>query len=500
MVFSPSHVSEKDAQSLVGQSLEHHPTYSADFSQATGRHAQHITTEESAGAADSAGSEHIKGYTYEILNMSPHKYLCSIPIIKPPGPINETESALAKAEEEREYHRAAAKGWELINNFEDTCLYFVSGWWSYSFCKNREIVQYHALAATGHGQVPKRDPNGQEYILGQIPALPASAATGDWKQRKQRRQRDLDDPANPPAELQVKGDQRYLVQKLEGGTVCDLTGKERNIEVQYQCAPGLQYDKIGWIKEVVTCSYVMMINTPRLCKDVAFQPPVDKAANPIDCQLIVDTADTRQPLLDQHASIADAQTADARETVHLGQDSKDGGKKQTQAVTIGGVVVGGKRVLSTGDEDGGPVKLQQLSNLLVPKPKILEVIVQAASKAEGGKIKELTAEELESLNIDPKAVDEMREELKKLAGDSGWKMEVFQMNEEDEKELLGYVDDAKEAKAKKKKAEEGQREAADSTGRAKNSDSRIKKGVDSDERQEDEAVGSDEQFFNRDEL
>jgi protein OS-9 len=32
--------------------------------------------------------------------------------------------------------------------------------------------------------------------------------------------------------LAVKGQSRYLVQHLAGGTVCDLTGEERSIEVQ----------------------------------------------------------------------------------------------------------------------------------------------------------------------------------------------------------------------------------------------------------------------------
>ena len=33
-------------------------------------------------------------------------------------------------------------------------------------------------------------------------------------------------------EIVQRGESRYLVQKLAGGTVCDLTGKERKIEVQ----------------------------------------------------------------------------------------------------------------------------------------------------------------------------------------------------------------------------------------------------------------------------
>ncbi|KAK2609093.1 Protein OS-9 [Conoideocrella luteorostrata] len=502
VVFAKNHVSEKDAQALLERNNQH-PTYSAEFSHATGSDAYASTDAAHPAASASASSDEIAGYSYELLNMSPHKYLCSIPVVQPPGPVNETENALAKAEEEREHHRAAVTGWKLLNNFEDGCLYYVSGWWSYSFCKNREIIQFHAISATGNGQIPKRDPNGQEYILGQVPTLPAT--TGD---RNQKKQRAPSDPIRPPAELQVKGDRRYLVQRLAGGTVCDLTGKERTVEVQYQCVPGLRHDKIGWIKEVVTCSYIMMINTPRLCTDAAFQPPVERPANPISCQLISDVDDSSRSLIDQQASSEKSEA----EGVKNNADKEEGkaiDKKQdeTSPVTIGGVLVGGKRVLSGGDDDGGTVKLQQLANMFTPQPKILEIIAQAASRSEGGKIKELTAEELESLNIDPKAVEEMREKLKKLAGDSGWKMEVFQMHEDDEKELLGYVDEPEGAdgtKAKPGHGKSGKKEAKGGQKAREDKGSRARKGANSKEQKEEgeegSEEGSEEKFYNRDEL
>lgn len=438
--------------------------------------------------------------------MSPHRYLCSIPVINPPGPVNETENALAKAEEEREHQRAAIKGWELVNKLEESCLYYVSGWWSYSFCKNREIVQYHAISASNNGQVPRRDPNGQEYILGQVPTLPAT--TGDRRQRN--RQRDRDDPPRPPAELQIKGDQRYLVQKLEGGTLCDLTGKDRTIEVQYQCVPGMKVDKIGWIKEVVTCSYVMMINTPRLCSDVAFQPPVEKPANPISCKLISES-DPSTLLLDQNITPAEADTEGAKESIKK-EDSKYGSDENEtpSQVTVGGVLVGGKRALSTAGDDGQPLKLQGLSHLFAPQPKILELIAEAASKAEGGSVKGLSEEELAKLNVDPKAVEEMREKLKKLAGEKGWKMQLFQMNEDDDTELVGYVDDGKDRKEEKKESGDGMEgkgkaksdtnTKADKGPKGEREPGKERKGANSKEKKKDDGQGSEEKFFNRDEL
>ena len=66
------------------------------------------------------------------------------------------------------------------------------------------------------------------------------------------------------AELQVKGETCDLFQRLGEGTTCDLTGFEGRIEVQFHCHPQSS-DRMGWIKEVSTCSYLMFIYTLRLC-------------------------------------------------------------------------------------------------------------------------------------------------------------------------------------------------------------------------------------------
>lgn len=40
------------------------------------------------------------------------------------------------------------------------------------------------------------------------------------------------DPKDGVMELQANGELKYLVQKLAGGTLCDITGKDRRIELQ----------------------------------------------------------------------------------------------------------------------------------------------------------------------------------------------------------------------------------------------------------------------------
>ncbi len=67
--------------------------------------------------------------------------------------------------------------------------------------------------------------------------------------------------------------------------------------MKYHCVPELQNDKISWIKEVTICAFVMVVNTPRLCYDVAFLPPMETRAYPISCQLIADSVATEHLLL-----------------------------------------------------------------------------------------------------------------------------------------------------------------------------------------------------------
>ncbi|PHH82516.1 hypothetical protein CDD83_3242 [Cordyceps sp. RAO-2017] len=71
VVFSGGFISDQDADALL-ESRASHPTYSADFSQPTVAEAGgHVGTEaEPRDAADAPTS-----YSYEVMNMPPHRYL-----------------------------------------------------------------------------------------------------------------------------------------------------------------------------------------------------------------------------------------------------------------------------------------------------------------------------------------------------------------------------------------------------------------------------------------
>ena len=82
--------------------------------------------------------------TYEKMWLHDQEFLCTIPIVDSPVR-NETSEAQALAEEKKELARATDRGWELLQDLEGNCLYFISGWWSYSFCYNYEVTQFHQL-------------------------------------------------------------------------------------------------------------------------------------------------------------------------------------------------------------------------------------------------------------------------------------------------------------------------------------------------------------------
>ncbi|KAI0484053.1 glucosidase II beta subunit-like protein-domain-containing protein [Xylariaceae sp. FL0804] len=480
VVFSESYISEPDAQILIDSADPSHPSYEAEFAGQTdlsssigsARDGTDADTDATDADADGRAGRRLTE-SYEIMSMPPYRYLCAIPIIEPPPTPNKTAAELAKAEEARELARASAHGWELVGGLEGSCLYYMSGWWSYRFCYGQDIVQFHALPASVKSGPPQRDANTAEYRLGRLPG-PHVAARGS--RRGEANQRDGQDgqsgqsAASPPnTELQVKGDQRYLVQRMADGTICDLTGRERTIEVQYHCSPGSTQDRIGWIKEVTTCAYLMMVHTPRLCVDVAFQPPKEERANIISCRAIVSDAEQAQ----WHAQ----KTLEAQAAM-VGQASE-----AAQApITIGGVVVGGRQMLGKGEDGKDPPRLAPPRGFRSTNnnpPLAVEIIAEGSSKEEGSRVDTLTVEELEELGLSPEMVEDLLEELQKRAGDRGWQLEVVDLPA-DHREIRGFVDDDDGEESEGGSGEDG----------GKGGD-----GADGGEGADGSEQGSEEQFF-----
>jgi protein OS-9 len=218
--------------------------------------------------------------TYEVLMHGGQRYLCGMPsadVLAAASATTSNGTAQANrtaADEAGELSLATERGRELLAGMEGSCIYFVSGWWSYSFCYNEGVRQFHPLPTGRNVPVypPQEDRSVDAYVLGRFDA-------------RRRGQKSIGEKS--VAELEVKGQTRYLVHHLRGGTVCDLTGEERSIEVQFRCDSAAPTDKISLIKETAICQYRMVISTPRLCNDVAFQPPATVKPWRISCNPIV---------------------------------------------------------------------------------------------------------------------------------------------------------------------------------------------------------------------
>lgn len=197
------------------------------------------------GESDQEGDEPKVEYEHMMLEGQP--YLCSIPQVFKPEKAKDANDTLSKQEEEKELARATDRGWELLSGMQGNCIYFISGWWSYRFCYNEGVRQFHQLPPSRGVPPfpPVEDPGVEGYTLGMY-ASETDKGVKDGKvgYKEDGREHEVQSALDASevgtkkrmgsgyGELVQRGESRYLVQKLDGGTKCDLTGKDRKVEVQ----------------------------------------------------------------------------------------------------------------------------------------------------------------------------------------------------------------------------------------------------------------------------
>jgi len=319
-------------------------------------------------------------FQYEYLVGNGRPYLCAVPQVV--LSTNETDET-AGLETEHDLVAAADRGWQLLKEMEgQQCLYYTTGWWSYMFCYNSYVKQYHAVALSPQGRQwpPPEDPNTPSYVLGSYDSVVAKPAA--------------EGAPNPKlGDLQTQSETTFLVQKLEGGTPCDLTGDPRRIEVQYHCSPGTP-DRIGWIKETATCAYQMVVYTSRLCNDVVFQPPKEARLHNIECE----------PILTEE---------EAKEWQPGNTDAPQIEDSQQKRIMVGRVELGGKKLVG---DDGK--KLERGRIVMTPEEQAEIIVIQ-----KDGQIQSLSSSELKKLELNPEEVAAFQKEMQKLAGNNDWKIE-----------------------------------------------------------------------------
>ncbi|CAD0089853.1 unnamed protein product [Aureobasidium vineae] len=305
-------------------------------------------------------------YDYEELVLANQHYLCQIPRLLDQPPSPQPNETLSKQDHEKELARANTRGWQLLKGMQGNCIYYWSGWWSYRYCYAQGVKQFHQLPPSQGvpAYPPVEDPAVPGFMLGAVPDQPRHDDQGPLADEK------------AVGKLETRGESRYLVQRLAGGTTCDLTGRERRIEVQFHCNPATA-DRISLIKEVATCAYLMVIQTPH-------QVPEYEAAVAAASDMLAN--DMPNPLA---------------------------GSQSKAPVVIGGITVGAHKWVPEGS------KIEKSSIVGGTKDKFVETIADSFGKA-------MSADDLKRLGLgDAKSVEALKKELEKIAGGQGWELKVF---------------------------------------------------------------------------
>lgn len=115
------------------------------------------------------------------------------------------------------------------------CSFFkLGGWWTYEFCPKKWLRQFHQ-----EKDKPIRPQD--DFILGR------------WDRQ-----------------AGVIHDD-YYSEEYTDGAVCDITGKPRTTQVRYRCS-GDPSISLSEITEPSSCTYVLSVQLPQLCKYPAFRP------------------------------------------------------------------------------------------------------------------------------------------------------------------------------------------------------------------------------------
>ncbi|GJJ12056.1 hypothetical protein Clacol_006297 [Clathrus columnatus] len=224
----------------------------------------------------------------ELLRLGRKSYLCLIP---PPPSFS--------SQQEDQTPITPTHSWSLLQPLSGTCLYHRQAWFTYSYCHNVHVRQFRELPVTNRQETGERiveeDPEWESYTLGRSPL--ASEATENIPHDELAIANNLE-----LVHHQTAG-QRYLVQRWSDGTICDKTGRPREVEIQFHCSMTMT-DTIIFVKETRTCEYVLVIHTPRLCGEPGFKSHLEQVPEAeIQCREVLnDNDDNSSESLDSSSS------------------------------------------------------------------------------------------------------------------------------------------------------------------------------------------------------
>lgn len=223
----------------------------------------------------------------------------------------------------------------------------------------------------------------------------------------------------------------------------------------------------------------MIVQTPRLCNDVAFLPPQKDAANAITCRpvLSLSEAEIYQRDLQAHknaAKEAEVWEADPDAAVAFGMEHVLSAAAASAQQIVGDTIVGARSILPPG------VKLEKSAILGGGKETYIDTIANSEGRV-------LSKEKIKELGLGgPEQVDKLKKEIAKLAGQERWKLDVIDTPRG--REYRGIIGDEEEVEAEKKETDA---KAGEEAGKAKDEKPQEK----AQDGAEGEETGSQEEYY-----
>lgn len=132
---------------------------------------------------------------------------------------------------------------KIIQDFlnGDYCLHGGSGWWKYEFCYGKKVEQYH------------EEKNKHRTVI----------LLGTWKVDHHLEWLNQN-PSKRPKQGIIP---RQVSHFYSEGTICDITGKPRQIEVKLKCKEIKGHPDVVslYLKEPKPCEYVLGVESPIVC-------------------------------------------------------------------------------------------------------------------------------------------------------------------------------------------------------------------------------------------
>jgi len=265
------------------------------------------------------------------------------------------------------------------------------------YCHNDHIRQFrqapHKHPHPPGGFIPEEDPRYDAYTLGR--ARPEKSTNA-----KRKNLPDSKSPSHGGTSIDrlnkdnavsygLQPSSRYLVQRWQDGTKCELNGKPREIEVQIHCSMTTT-DSIYLIKETSICNYVMIIHSPHLCGLPGFRADhSDVEMAKVRCREVISDSDFQKwvsgeevvmPFLTIGKGLGDVEVVDGGDKSGLGEVRLEG---------LGGEMAAGAKGKGAYEE----IQMEEGVSITGLKDALSQLLEGGVVEGEEGEVMLITLEE-----------------------------------------------------------------------------------------------------------